>query len=350
MSITTEVRPEPSVPPRSARGRVPGLSADRSVRSLLLVAALLPTAALVFLTYQMVKTAWPAVIFNGVSFFTTKTFTIGNLYATGTEVHHGYTAAKGASYGILPLVFGTLVSSFIAVTLAVPVSVGGAILLAERIPVRLQGVLGTFLELLAGIPSVVFGLWGVYTFGPVLSRTVFKWIAALHIPWFGGPAGAGQGLLTASLVLAVMIVPIIAATTRELVRSVPSISKEGAVALGLTSSETVRIVTIPFIRTGVVAASILGLARALGETIAVLIISGNFLNAFPHRIFDPFSTMASTIAAFLDSALTDSTGMAVHSLAEVGLVLLVITLVANLAGRMLTRRFSGAGLPVGRGV
>lgn len=322
------------------------------MRGLLLVAAIIPTAALAFLTYQMVKTAYPAIVFNGTKFFTTRTFTIGNLYATGTEVHHGYKAAAGASYGVEPLVFGTVVSSAIAVVLAVPISVGGAILLAERVPVRLQGTLGIFLELLAGIPSVIFGLWGLYTFGPVLSRTVYPLIADLHIPWLSGPPGVGhgQGMLTASLVLAVMIIPIIASTTRELVRSVPSISKEGATALGFTTSETVRVVTFPFIRTGVLAAAILGLARALGETIAVLIISGNYLNAFPGNIFSSFSTMASTIAAFLDSALTDSTGMAVHALAEVGLVLLVITLLANLGGRLLTRRFSSVGLPVGRGV
>jgi phosphate transport system permease protein len=316
----------------------------------LLLAAIVPTAALAFLAFQMVKAAWPAVVFNGFKFFTTKTFTMGNLYVPVIQVRHGFHAAHGASYGILPLIFGTIVSSLIAVALAVPVSVGGAILLAERVPARLQGLLGIFLELLAGIPSVIFGLWGIYTFGPLMSRTIYKWIAALHIPWLSGTISAdGEGLLTASLVLAVMIVPIIASTTRELIRTVPPMSKEGATALGLTSSETVRIVTIPFIRTGVFAASVLGLARALGETIAVLIISGNFLNAYPRSIFAPFSTMASTIAAFLDAALTDSTGMAVHALAEVGLVLLVITLIANLAGRLLTRRFSSVGLPVGRG-
>jgi len=234
--------------------------------------------------------------------------------------------------------------------LAIPVSVAGAILLVEKLPARLQGPLGVFLELLAGIPSVIFGLWGVYTLGPLMSRTVFKWLAALHIPWLRGPTGSGQGLLSASVVLAVMIIPIIASITRELVRAVPVVSKEGAVALGLTSSETVRFVTIPYVRTGIIAASILGWARALGETIAVLIISGNALGAYPHSIFDAFSTMASTIAALLDSALTDSTHMAVDSLAEVGLVLLAVTMITNFGGRLLTRRFSDAGLPVGRGV
>lgn len=351
MTATSLERPPESAPkPARARSRSDSPAGQRLLRGVLMVAAIVPTAALAFLVYQMVKTAYPAIIFNGIKFFTTKTFTMGNLYGTGVEVRHGYTAAQGASYGILPLVFGTVVSSAIAVCLAVPISVGGAILLAERIPARLQSSLGIFLELLAGIPSVIFGLWGIYTFGPLLSRTLYRWISDLHIPWLTGPTGAGEGLLTASLVLTIMIIPIIASTTRELVRSVPAIAKEGAVALGMTSSETVRVVTIPFIRTGVMAAAVLGLARALGETIAVLVISGNALNTFPHSIFDPFSTMASTIAAFLDAALTDSTGMAIHSLAEVGLVLLVITLAANLGGRLLARRFSSVGLPVGRGV
>ena len=157
-------------------------------------------------------------------------------------------------------------------------------------------------------------------------------------------------MLSASLVLAVMIIPIIASITRELVRAVPEVSKEGAIALGLTPFETVRHVVIPYIRTGIIAAAILGWARALGETIAVLIISGNALNIYPHSVFDPFSTMAGTIAAVLDGALTDSTGMAVHALAEVGLVLLVLTLLTNFAGRLLTRKFSAQGLPIGRGV
>jgi len=333
-----------------ARRRSELTQRDRFVRGVLGIAAIIPTFALAFLAYQMVKSAFPAIVFNGWHFFTTKQFSLGNQYATTFEVHHGYKAPQGASYGILPLLFGTLISSLIALLFAVPISVAGAILLVERMPLRVQGFLGVFLELLAGIPSVIFGLWGIYTFGPFLSRTVYRWIADLNIPWLRGPTGAGEGLLTASLVLSVMIIPIIASITRELVRSVPPLAKEGAVALGLTPSEVVRFVTIPYIRTGVIAASILGWARALGETIAVLIIGGDLLGSYPKSIFDPFSTIAATIAALLDSALTDATGMAVHALAEVGLVLLVVTLATNLGGRLLTRRFSDAGLPVGRGV
>ena len=207
-----------------------------------------------------------------------------------------------------------------------------------------------FLELLAGIPSVVFGLWGVYSLGPLLHRTVFRWISAAGIPWFDGNSTTNpQGLATASVILAAMIVPIIASITRELVKSVPQVSKEGAVAMGMTSAEVVRYVTIPFVRTGIMAAAVLGWARALGETIAVLIISGNTV-AIPHSVFDPFTTMAASIAQLIDSALQDPTHMDLHALSYVGLVLLVVTLVTNFGGRLLTRRFSDAGLPVGRGV
>lgn len=324
---------------------------DAGARVVLAVLALVPAAALVFLAYQLIKSAYPAIIFNGTGFFTTKTFTLGSLYSTGTEIQHGFSAPKGAHFGILPLVFGTVVSSATALAIAVPISVGGALLLVELIPARLEGAMSVFLELLAGIPSVVFGLWGVFVFGPFLSHNAYRWIATLGIPWFRGPVGAGQGLLTASLVLAVMVIPVIAATVRELLRSVPQTTKEGAIALGLTRSESVRVVTMPFVRSGIVGSSLLGLGRALGETIAVLLISGNLLNAYPHSVFDTFSTMAATIAAFLDSALTDATGMGLHSLAEVGLTLLAITLITNFAGRMIARRLAGdASLPVGRGV
>jgi phosphate transport system permease protein len=311
--------------------------------------AIIPTLVLAFIAAWMVKEAIPAIRFNGWSFFTTKTFSAGNAYGA-VQVRNGQKAPAGAAFGVLPLLFGTFVSSLIALVLAVPVAVGGAILLVEKMPARLQGPLGTFLEVLAGIPSVVFGLWGVYTLGPLLSRTVYKWIASLGIPWMKGPVGAGQGLLTASIVLGIMIIPIVAATSRELVRSVPAISKEGAVSLALTPAETVRYVTVPYVRTGIIAAAILGWARALGETIAVLLISGNALGIYPHSIFAPFSSMAATIAAFIDTALGDPTGMVLSALAEVGLVLLFISIVTNFAGRMLTQRYSAAGLPVGRGV
>ncbi|MGH9078186.1 MAG: phosphate ABC transporter permease subunit PstC, partial [Acidimicrobiales bacterium] len=324
---------------------------DVGARAGLAVAALVPGLLLAFLAYQLVKQAYPSIVFNGTHFFTTNVFSPGSPYATGVQVHHGYQALKGARFGILPLLWGTLVSSVLALAIALPVSVGGAIFLVERLPRRLEGPLGIVLEMLAGIPSIVFGLWGVVTLGPVLARDVYKPISSLGIPWLTGAiAPTGQGLLTASLVLAVMIVPIVAATTRELIRSVPDTSREGAVALGLTRSEAVRLVTLPAVRTGVLAAALLGWGRALGETIAVLLISSDNFNGYPQSIFATFTTMAAGIASFLDGAIQDPTGMALHALAEVALVLLAVTLLTNFAGRLIAARLGGIGLPVGRGI
>lgn len=324
---------------------------DTAVRVGVAVAGLVPGVALVALAVVLLVEAWPSIVFNGVDFFGSPVFSTGSAYATDTVTRNGYQAVSGSSFGILALLVGTVLSSAIAVVVAVPIAVGGAILLAERVPARLQGPLGVFLELLAGIPSVVFGLWGIATFGPALARYVYYPIASLGLPWLSrGVAATGQGLLTSSLVLAVMIVPIIAATTRELVRSVPATTREAASGLGLTASESVRVVTWPFVRSGVLAAALLGLGRALGETIAVLLISGFNLNGFPASLFAPFATMAASIAAFLDSALQDPTGMAVSALAEIGLVLLIVTVASNFAGRAIVRRSVSGGLPVGRGI
>jgi phosphate transport system permease protein len=341
VTATTETSPKDQPRPLSqrARDRSELTGADRLMRRILGVAAVVPTAALVFLSYELIRKALPSIRDNGFSFFTGTVFQLPQ---------GGYSAIQG-KYGVLVMLFGTVVCSAIALVVALPISVGGALILVERMPKRLQNLLGVFLELLAGIPSVVFGLWGYLTFGPAISKTVFKWITYLHIPWLKGPiTNSSQGLLTASLVLAAMIIPIIASTTRELIRSVPELSKEGAIAMGLTGSETVRLVTLPFVRTGILAAALLGWARALGETIAVLLISGVQLNGFPHSIFDNFATMASTIADLLDTALTSPS--ALSALAEVGLVLLAITLITNFAGRMITTRLAGPGLPVGRGI
>lgn len=348
-TIESKRRTGARAPSARARSRSELTAKDRVIRGALMVAAIIPTAVLAFLAYQMISEAIPAIRFSGIHFFGTKTFNLGDQYGS-VETKNGEHALSGAQFGVLAMLFGTLASSLIALLLAVPVSVAGAILLVEKLPTRLQGPLGVFLELLAGIPSVIFGLWGVYAIGPLLHRTVFQWISDLGIPWFTGNNPTNpQGLATASVILAVMIVPIIASITRELVRGVPVVAKEGAVALGLTPTETVRFVTIPYIKTGVAAAAVLGWARALGETIAVLLISGNQLT-IPHNVFNPFTSMAAAIAQLLDTALQDPTRMAVHALGYVGLILLAVTLITNFGGRLLTRRFSDAGLPVGRGL
>jgi len=188
--------------------------------------------------------------------------------------------------------------------------------------------------------------------GPLLATAVYPSMARLlgFIPFFAGPTGSGLGLLTAGVVLAIMIVPIVAATTRDLLAQVPQLPREGAIALGLTPWESASIVSLPWVRAGIAGAIILGWARALGETMAVLMVSGAAANYLPTSLYSPVSTLASTIVALLDSALTDPTGMAQSALAEAGLVLLVITLLTNGAARLILRRVSGGALPIGRGI
>jgi phosphate transport system permease protein len=260
----------------------------------------------------------------------------------------------GASYGVLDLLVGTLESSAIAIVLAIPVGVGTAMIVVNKLPARISTTVGFFLEVLAGVPSVVYGLWGVLTLGPFLAKHLSG--LAGHIPdvpvlsFFRGPTGYGEGLLPSGIVLAIMVVPIIAATTRDLLRQVPRATIEGAEALGMTDAETVRAVTFPWIRAGVIGASMLGLGRALGETIAVAMISGVIIGQSPHTIFSTFSTIAATIVSQLDGALSDGTGFAISALAEIALVLLVITLVTNVGARLLVRRVATTALPVGRGI
>ncbi|MBV8302319.1 MAG: phosphate ABC transporter permease subunit PstC [Candidatus Dormibacteraeota bacterium] len=326
---------------------------DRILKVVATVAAAIPGGLVAFLAAIMLVTALPAIIFNGTNFFTGTVFSLGHLYTTNTVTHNGEVAPSGASYGALSFIIGTFSTSVIALLLAIPVSVGGVLMLTEWFPRRIQGFLSIFLELLAGIPSVVFGLWGITIFAPYMAQHVYPALSHIGtvIPWFKGPIiQDGEGLLSAALVLGIMVIPIIASTTRELVRQVPVLAREGALALGMTRYEMVRTVVIPYIRRGIFAASLLGWGRALGETIAVLLISGNALNSLPHSIFSPISTIAATIASVLDGALTDFTGMGIHALAELGLLLLIISLITNFAGRLVVRRLASGALPVGRGV
>jgi phosphate transport system permease protein len=157
-------------------------------------------------------------------------------------------------------------------------------------------------------------------------------------------------MLVSGLVLAVMIIPIIASTCRDLIRQVPSLPREGAIALGMSDWECARKVTLPWVSSGIVGAVVLGLGRALGETMAVAMVSGAELGAMPANIYSTMTTIAATVVSQLDSALTDSTNFAVKTLAEASLVLLVITLLTNMLARALVRRASATALPVGRGL
>jgi phosphate transport system permease protein len=306
--------------------------------------------------------AWkaiPAIKYNGWRFFTTDAWNPGSQYApivTTNGVRH----QQGAEFGVLPLIIGTLESSAIALVLAVPVAVGTALIVVEKLPTRLSNTVGFFLEVLAGVPSVIFGLWGALTLGPWLAHNVAQPIANVmpDVPvlrFFRGvgpnnSVGNGEGLLTSGVILAIMILPIIAATTRDLLRQVPRDTVDGAVALGMTDSEAARRVTLPWVRTGIIGASVLGLGRALGETIAVAMVSGALLGATTHSLYGAMNTIAAVIVTQLDAAFTDVSGLTTSTLAECALVLITISLIANVGARVLVRRASRTALPVGRGL
>jgi len=314
--------------------------------------AALPFAALTAMLVVLLVEAMPSIRYNGIRFVTTSTWTIGNTY--GSIVHSGGVAhLAGAEFGSWPLIAGTLESSAIALLVGLPIALGAAILVVEKLPARVGTVIGICLEILAGIPSIVIGVWGALTFGPWIAKEIYP--ALTHLPnvppfdIFRGSVGDGEGLLTGGLVLAAMIIPIIAATTRDLLRQVPETTKEGAEALGLTDAEVFRRVQARWVRTGVIGAAVLGLGRALGETMAVALICGG-QNQLAHNIYGVMTTIAANIVLTLDSAQTDPSGLAVRALAELALVLLVITVVVNVFARIIVRRSAhGAVLPVGAG-
>jgi phosphate transport system permease protein len=314
------------------------------------VAVLLPLAALVFALTVLIIKGYPAIRVNGLKFLTGTTWTYGSSY--GATVHtDGVAHPMGSSFGALTIIVGTLQSSAIALIIAVPISIGAAFALTERLPTWLSRPLGFAIEVLAGIPSVVIGLWGLVTLGPLLARDVYP-IVANNMPnvpvlnYFRGPSGSGEGLLTAGLVLGLMIIPIIASTTRDLFNQVPPLPKEGATALGMTEWEVAHKITMPWVRAGIIGASVLGLGRALGETIAVAMVGGSIIHFAPN-VFGSMTTIAATILTQLDGAQTDGTGFAVATLAELGLVLAVISVLVNLAARAIIRRTSALGPSVG---
>jgi phosphate transport system permease protein len=318
-----------------------------------LVAVYLPLAALIFAIAVLAQKAWPAIRVNGWYFLYGKNWTYGASY--GSVVHtDGVAHAAGSQFGAWPIIAGTLQSSIIAVVIALPLSIGAAFALTERLPGWISRPLGFAIEVLAGVPSIVIGLWGLLTFGPWLAKHAYPITAdiAKVLPnvqpfsYWRSPTGTGQGLLTAGIVLAMMIIPIIASTTRDLFAGVPPLPKEGGEALGMTNWEVANRITLPWVRSGIIGATVLGLGRALGETMAVVVVGGASLHLAPN-IYQPFGTIATTILTQLDGALTDGTGFAIATLAELALVLAVISVAVNLFARWIVARTSRIGAPVG---
>jgi phosphate transport system permease protein len=316
--------------------------------------ALVPTLVLGFILIVLIIKAIPAFRYNGLSFFTKSVWNEGGGYNAVIVHTGGATHLQGAEFGGLAEIVGTVLTSFIALVIAVPVSVGAALVIVERLPRRIASGVGIFLELLAGIPSVVIGLWGALTFGPWIAHHIAQPIANAMpdvpvLDYFRGSAGNGEGLLTSGLVLAVMVIPIVAATSRDLIRQVPILPREGAVALGMSDAETARRVTLPWVGAGIIGAIVLGLARALGETMAVAMVSGANFSSVATNFYGAMTTIAAAIVQNLDSAFGDGSGFSVDAIAELALILMVITLATNILARLLVRRVSGTALPVGRG-
>ncbi|WP_248885274.1 phosphate ABC transporter permease subunit PstC [Igneacidithiobacillus siniensis] len=303
--------------------------------SLVGTASFLPLSLLALVIF-LVTYSWPAIHYNGLDFLWTNDWNLGNLYGNPVEIH-GQQVMPGARYGIWFLVVGTLASSFLALLFALPIAVGAAYFLVEVMPKWLSGPLALLVDLLAAIPSVVFGLWGYALLIPFLGQTVYPWLAQHigFIPYFGGSPGSGYGLLTTAVVLAFMIIPLISATMREGISAIEPSLKEAGVGLGLNRLEVLWNITLPKLKTTLVGVSILALGRALGETMAVVMVSGNALNYLPNNIYTPISTMAAFIVSQLESALQDPTNMAVEALAEVALVLLVLTVIVNIIARLI---------------
>jgi phosphate transport system permease protein len=239
---------------------------------------------------------------------------------------------------IWPLLFGTLLAAVIALVVATPLAIGIALFITYYAPRRLAQGLGYAVDLLAAIPSIVFGFWGISWFAPRLVP-LYEWLGehASWIPLFSGPASpTGRTMLTAGLVLAVMILPIISAISREVFSQAPTLHREAALALGATRWEMIRMSVLPYGRSGVIAGAMLGLGRALGETLAVAIV----LSVSPGVVsFDLISsTNPSTIAANIALNFPDSSGLDVNALIASGLALFVITFAVNFFARAIVNR------------
>lgn len=243
-------------------------------------------------------------------------------------------------FGALAFVYGTVMSSAVALVIAVPLGVGVAIFLAELAPPRLSATAGMLLELLAAVPSVIYGLIGIAVLVPLMREVVQPALKAMFpgLPLFGGPA-YGIGLLTAGVVLAVMIVPFIVSVGREVLLSVPREQREAALALGATRWESTWKVVLPYARPGLYGAVFLALGRALGETMAVTMVIGN-RPEIAASLFAPAYSMAAVIANEFSEA---SDELYLHSLVEIALVLFALTMIVNAVARGLISATAGSG-------
>jgi phosphate transport system permease protein len=308
------------------------------------VTALLGSSAFIFLFMILIVLliySYPSFVVNGFKFFVTTGWNVPT--NNPIVIVNGIQTLEGAHYGMVVFFAGTLISSSLALLIGVPLSLGIAIFLSQVAPKRVATPISFVVELLAGIPSVIYGLWGFIVLGPILKKYIEAGMATYlyFIPGLKGPV-YNSGLLTSGVILAIMIVPIIASISRDSMAATPRELKEGGRALGMTNFEITRKIVLPFARTGILGSVILGLGRALGETMAVAMVSGA-ANSLPTGLYSPLNSIAAEIALTLDGAFSDPSKMNVYALGELALVLLAITLAVNIGARLMVRRgFYGA--------
>lgn len=244
-------------------------------------------------------------------------------------------------FGALAPIYGTVVTSFIAMLIGVPISIGIAIFITELCPRRLKRPISTAIELLAGIPSIIYGIWGLFVLAPLLQQYVQPWLisASEGVPLletlFAGPP-YGIGVLTAGLILSIMVLPFITSITRDVFETVPPMLKESAYGLGCTTWEVVRHIVLPYTRTAVIGGVMLGLGRALGETMAVTFVIGN-----AHRIKASLLAPGTTISASIANEFTEAVGdLYTSSLIALGLILFVITFIVLASARLMLARMN----------
>jgi phosphate transport system permease protein len=290
---------------------------DKIYEVLTAACALIIPALVVAIAVAIFAAAWPAFARLGLSIVTSSDWDVA-----------------GGHFGAAPAVFGTLVSSLVALVIATPLAIGVAIFLSEFSPAWLRQPVGFLVDLLAAIPSVVYGLWGIFVLIPLLREHVMPFLRdRLHLgatPFFSGPA-YGPSMLAAGLILAIMALPYISAVSREVLMAVPRSQREAALALGATRWEMIRDAVIPYARSGIIGGIMLGLGRALGETMAVTMVIGN-RPEISASLFAPGYTMASLIANEFSEATND---LHLSALMAVGAALFVITLLVNAVARWL---------------
>ena len=286
----------------------------------------------------LVYAGYPSLVVNGIRFFTISLWRPNPPNGKIVTID-GIETLSGSSYGVLVFAADTLVSSAIALILAIPASLGIAIFLTQVAPRRLAAPISFILELLAGIPSVIYGFWGFVILSPFLFQVLEPYLAQhlAFIPFFAPPVQSA-GLLAAGVLLAIMVVPIIASISRDFMARTPGELTDGAKALGLTQWEVTRKIVLPYAKSGIIGSMILGLGRALGETMAVAMVSGTGVQTLPTSLYFSVNTIASFMALSLGNAVSDPTGMLQAALMELAIVLLMITVTVNVIARIVIKQ------------